>query len=211
MSHSIIGAALFRNLFSRLMAFIHRLHDIVNADDFIKLLIGLSLLVIIVLFIIIAHNNILFNYRTQRDKKLNAYLENLLATYLFDLNQKAEVIKKLTIFCLRGNLYKDLLVKLFNSQSRNFSGELRQDLQNLYRHLNLHDFSKKKLNSMQWEVQVAGLRELTAMDIKEYAGYMTACLTSNNKFLEMEALSALVELIRFDVIDYLSHGKYYAF
>jgi len=77
---------------------------------------------------------------------------------------------------------------------RSIEGVLEQRIINLYRALNLHLLSIRKVKSYRWHVVVNGMKEIAEMQIKEANYLLTGHLSSGNNHIIREAQIALIKL-----------------
>jgi HEAT repeat protein len=89
----------------------------------------------------------------------------------------------------------------------NFTGETAIRLELIYRKLDFHRDSIRKLTNRKWFMVAKGLRELALMNVRESTEKMLRFINSRNELLRMEARIALVKLNDNDPLFFLSKEK----
>lgn len=106
------------------------------------------------------------------------------------------IVEKLKKDSLETDLHKQVLADLIIDLKKNFSGESAKQFIHLYQALNLSNYSLKKLEVRQWDIQAKGIRELTEMDPDHYDTQLaiTGLRYAKNRTVAQEAQIACVRL-----------------
>ncbi len=108
---------------------------------------------------------------------------------------------------LRHKVVKRILIAEILAYHRNLMGKPVQVLAILYRKLNLHKLTQKKIANNNWEVRVEGIREAKEMDIVELVDSISTFTDDENGHLRMEAQAAYVKLSTTDPFHFLDRAR----
>ncbi len=95
---------------------------------------------------------------------------------------------------LRSNFARDIMIDRMLQLKRSIEGALEHRIIELYRGLNLHLYSIRKVKSMRWHIVVKGMKEVAEMQIKEANYLLIGHLSSRNDHVIREAQIALIKL-----------------
>ena len=176
----------------------------------IRILMGVILifcLVITILFAIIIGSRIFKTNRNGKVKYLQRKYQPVFTQLLFEDDSRLISDTFFTLFDkkdLKDPHHRSVLLEELIHLHENFTGETAVRLELIYRKLEFHKDSLKKLKSRRWYVVAKGLRELALMNIKETTEPMLLFINSKNELLRMEARIALVKLSENDPLFFLS-------
>ena len=179
----------------------------------IRLLMGVILIfcmVITVLFAIIIGSRI---YKTNRNitaRQLQRKYQSVFTQLLFEDDSRLISDTFFTLFDkrdLKNKHRRSVLLEELIHLHENFTGETATRLELIYRKLNFHKDSLKKLYNRRWHMVAKGLRELALMNIKEATEPILPFIRNKNPLLRMEARIALVKLNEDDPLFFLSKEK----
>ena len=142
-------------------------------------------------------------HKIRKRKKAAAYLEEierLLFSLIFEQHTVKEVIAQYWLKP-KDYLYKKLLIRSVITLHRNYSGNQKLLLEQFYAASNLVDYSFAKLRSFWWKHKVEGIRDLTAMNIKDAVPEIKAALQHPNEMVQKEALIGLISQEGFSLMD----------
>ncbi len=175
----------------------------------IRILMGVILifcLIITVLFAVIIGSRIFKTGRVGLGKRLRKKYQPVLTQLLFEDDSRLLSDSLLSLFSkkdLSDRHHRAILLDELIHLHENFTGETAGRLELLYRKLEFHKDSLKKLKSRRWNVVAKGLRELALMNIHETVEPMMIFITNKNELLRMEARYALVKLNQNDPLNFL--------
>ena len=145
-----------------------------STDVFIFLFFAMlffSAIIILMLTIYISRN-----LRVARTKKVKDYqfkYQLLIYEALIE-GQEAKssagvsaIAEKFIKYGLKSRLSKQALIDLMISLKKSFSGEFETQLDQIYKELNLHEVSLRKVKQGSWSEKATGIRELAAMNYRE--------------------------------------------
>jgi len=176
----------------------------------IRILMGVILifcLVITVLFAIILGSRIFKTNRNRTAKRLQRKYQPVFTQLLFEDDSRLISDTFFTLFDkkdLKDKHHRTVLLEELIHLHENFTGETAVRLELIYRKLEFHKDSLKKLKSRRWYIVAKGLRELALMNIRETTEPMLLFINSKNELLRMEARIALVKLSENDPLFFLS-------
>jgi len=152
-----------------------------------------------------------FGQGIRRKRKLKKILQTRLFQksmneFLFS-DSEEDVISILLNERTENKLDEQVMIDELIKMKRNFTGEIEEKIQQVYLALELEKNSFKKLNSPQWFICAQGIRELTEMNIKNAAGEISYFIDSEIELLRVEAITAIVDLLEFDVFALLERRK----
>lgn len=176
----------------------------------IRLLMGVILvfcLIVTVLFAIIIGSRIFKTGRNRKSKQLQRKYQGVFTQLLFEDDSRLISDTFFTLFekkDLKNSYSRSVLLEELIHLHENFTGETAVRLELIYRKLEFHKDSLKKLKSRRWYLVAKGLRELALMNIKETTEPMLLFINSKNELLRMEARISLVKLSENDPLFFLS-------
>lgn len=191
--------------------------DYLKAEPFVIQLIFLTAVLLFVLLIgLIFYLKVLRSHLRRREVVVANYEKNyelLLITYLYsesegnDLSseQKA-IIKKLKkgiLINFKRKVIVDSLLKLKNE----ISGELADDILDLYDRTKLKKYAIEKLKDSNWDVVVRGVRELTLFHVKDCHNEIVKLVNHPKKEVRKEIQLYLIHLFHFKGLDFLNDFK----
>lgn len=163
------------------------------------------------LFIVIISSRIYKSYLELRTKKLVEVYEPLLANLLFgeydNEEKRAHIVRRIKKRYLVNEFNNEVFMAELLNLHKNFSGDVCDDIRNLYLEFNLLKFSMRKLKAFPWDVKIKGIRELTQMDIKDAYDEIFKYVDSKNSILRLETLLSLIQLSESDPLKFLSNTK----
>lgn len=140
-------------------------------------------------------------------EKIQKVYCDLITSYLFEEQNHEVIINRFRKFHLLGINHRKILSQQIIQLHKNLSGDSAVQLKELYLKLNLHTDSYKNIYSSDWQENIHGIRELTEMNITEAAREIGHLTHSEYEIVRIEAISALVELIKFNALNYFEHRK----
>lgn len=163
------------------------------------------------LFIVIISSRIYKSYVEIRKKRLIEVYEPLLANLLFGEydteDRRMHVVRRIKKRYLVNEFNNEVFLQELLNLHKNFSGDVCDDIRNLYLEFNLLKFSMRKLKAFPWDVKIKGIRELTQMDIKDAYDEIFKFVDSKNPILRLETLLSLIQLSESDPLKFLSNTK----
>lgn len=150
----------------------------------IEYLILYFLISIVILLGIIYFHSFRSQIRNYKKVKLRNQIQNLLSVYLVDENQEQAIreLKK-----IQKKAQRQLLINEIEVLLANLSGEISEQLKELYLLLNLQKDSVDKLHQRDWETVITGIKELERFRIREKAGAIKKLLNSHHEEVRVEA------------------------
>jgi hypothetical protein len=176
----------------------------------IRILMGVILifcLIITVLFAIILGSRIYKTNRLRTAKLMQRKYQPVFTQLLFEDDSRLLSDTFFTLFDkkdLKNKHRRFVLLEELIHLHENFTGETAVRLELIYRKLDFHKDSLKKLKSRRWYLVAKGLRELALMNIRESTAPMLLFINSKSELLRMEARIALVKLSENDPLFFLS-------
>lgn len=172
--------------------------DFSHYDFQVQLLLTLIALFAItfLLFFVLTYIN---RYKRIKKTELKAVyqkkIDQLFFTLLFEENrtvsEAAEVFKKEII---PTKLIKKMTLKSINSLHRNYTGELKQKLEEFYVESNLVQYSLKKMDSLNWAKVVEAIRDLSNLNFQEAYQSIYSKLDHSKKIVQKEAFIGMILL-----------------
>lgn len=165
----------------------------------------------ITLFVIIISSRIYKTYIEIRKKRLIEVYEPLLANLLFGEydteERRMHVVRRIKKRYLVNEFNNEVFLQELLNLHKNFSGDVCDEIRNLYLEFDLLKFSMRKLKAFPWDVKIKGIRELTQMDIKDAYDEIFKFIDSKNPILRLETLLSLIQLSESDPLKFLSNTK----
>lgn len=165
----------------------------------------------ITLFIVIISSRVYKSYVELRKKRLIEVYEPLLANLLFGEydteDRRMHVVRRIKKRYLVNEFNNEIFLQELLNLHKNFSGDVCDEIRNLYLEFNLLKFSMRKLKAFPWDVKIKGIRELTQMDIKDAYDEIFKFVDSKNPILRLETLLSLIQLSESDPLKFLSNTK----
>jgi hypothetical protein len=191
--------------------------DYLKAEPFVIQLIWLTAVLLFVLLIgLIFYLKVLRAHLRKRELIVAKYEKNyelLLITYLYsesegnELSSEQEaIIKKLKrgiIINFKRKVIVDSLLKLKNE----ISGEMADDILDLYARTKLKNYAISKLKNNKWDVVVRGVRELTLFEVKECENEIKKLVDHPKKEVRKEVQLYFIHLFNFEGLDFLNDLK----
>ena len=191
--------------------------DYLQAEPFIIQLIWVTAVLLFFLLIgLIIYLKVLRSHLRERElivaKYENSY-ELLLITYLYSesdgtnlSSEQKAIIKKLKrgiIINFKRKVIVNALLKLKNE----ISGEMADDILDLYARTKLKDYAISKLKNSNWDVVVRGIRELTLFEVKECENEIRKLVDHPKKEVRKEVQLYFIHLFNFEGLDFLNELK----
>jgi HEAT repeat protein len=98
---------------------------------------------------------------------------------------------------------KQVIIDQVIALKKSLSGIAVQNLENVFRLLRLHEFSREKLNANAWEIKAQGIYELAEMGHTESKNDIQVFLHSKNRTVQEEAFVALLKLDKDSPLSFL--------
>lgn len=179
------------------------------ADPFVfRLIVGLICYFIfnaIILLLFILQHSLATQIRETRKKRLRNRFLSLITAYLFE-DKNDRILKKLK--SIKEKSQRQILINEIVLLLNNLSGEISQQLKNLYVLLKLRQDSVHKLSLPDWQTIIQGIKELEALGIKEEIGAIQNLLNHHNREIRVEAHYAYLKMSENDPWFFLNHLKY---
>lgn len=131
-----------------------------------------------------------------KQKKSQVYIEEIEAM-LFSLIFGQQTIKEvITQYWTipRDHLFKKLLIRSVVALHQNYTGNQKQILEQFYTTSGLAEYSFQKLKSIWWKHKVEGIRDLSALNVKEAIPEIRSALQHHNDLVKKEAMIGLISL-----------------
>jgi hypothetical protein len=144
-------------------------------------------------------------YNSQFRKILNSIIVN--ETYSTETRRDPSFefwLSELGTILGTSRLARKILIDEIIAMKKNLVGDSARAISAIYHNLHLETISLRKLESLRWEIQAAGIRELTEMDHKPAIPKLLKLLHSTNRLLKEESLVALIRLETRDPLKYLN-------
>jgi hypothetical protein len=117
-----------------------------------------------------------------------------------DILNSAPSVKHL----LQHPLARRVLLNELISLRKSISGSAAENLKAVYRQLNLMEESLTDLRDLRWHKKVAGIQQLSIMDMTGYTDKIYRLTNHSNEFVRMESQLALVQLHGYKGLRFLS-------
>jgi hypothetical protein len=182
-----------------------------NSPPIIKGVWVLGAVFFIAIIILTIYLKILRSRLRKNEKKVAEYqkeYESDLITYLYAGNEEeisAEqqiVIDKLKS-CASDEFKRRIIVSTLLRLRNEISGEMADEIQQLYFQSGLISYALKRLKSKKWYVVAKGIRELTQLHIKEVYDQIVVLVNHPKKEIRKEVQLYLVTLFHFDGLQFL--------
>lgn len=148
-------------------------------------------------------------HHASRLKFQNEY-ESLLVNYLYasDENGELSAVQKEINAKIKAGLFKSykrkIFIKVMIKLMNEISGELTDNLNQLYRDLGFVQFAKSKLRHEKWNVIAIGIRDLRYFKIEEVADDITKFINHPRKEIRREAHLYFLNVFNFQGLDFLN-------
>lgn len=137
-------------------------------------------------------------------------IDELLFSLLFDNNTTVEMaastFKKEII---TTKLVKKISIKSINSLHRNYTGELKQKLEDFYITSDLVKYSLKKIDSLNWAKEVEAIRDLSNLNYQPAYHAIVSKLDHRKKMVQKEAFIGVILLKGLDELHQLKNSTIY--
>ncbi len=164
----------------------------------IRILIGVTILFILIVFVLLGIILSSRIYKTKRQNKrveLQNIFQPILKELLFNDEQDPSQLKSsfskddLHIPFHRFTLLEELI-----HLHENFTGETAERLEKIYAALDFEIDSREKLKSKRWYIIAKGMKELAIMNVRTSYTEISKFINSKNDILRMETRIALMKL-----------------
>ncbi|WP_439883338.1 HEAT repeat domain-containing protein [Pontibacter sp. MBLB2868] len=151
-----------------------------------------SLAILLFVFILVSRFRDGINYA--RRKKMEGEIQDYLSSYTFeDIHSEEDLILFRKKYVLKPKPRRFVMENLL-ALHKSLIGESAEALQNLYKALGLHSYSKQKLYSNTWSEIAKGIGELAEMDMHEYSELIRSFVNHPHPVLRSVAQVALLKL-----------------
>ena len=158
-------------------------------------LIAVSVVAFLVFFVLTYLNR----YKRIKKAALKAIyqksIDEMLFSLLFDKNVTVELAS--TSFKNQGGnkkLFKKITIKSINALHRNYTGELKQKIEEFYVKSGLVHYSLKKIDSLSWTSSVEAIRDLSNLNYQPAYDAIFLKLNHSNKMVQKEAFIGVILL-----------------
>jgi len=109
---------------------------------------------------------------------------------------------------LKNQHFRKVLINELINAKKAVSGSSADNLSQLYRQLQLHEYALVQLKSKKWYVKAPVIQELSIMGIKEHLTKIYRYTNNANELLRMEAQVAIVKFSGFEGLRFLDLVSY---
>lgn len=193
----------YNNFFSQFKSYFFELPTLIQV---IWIVIVVEFCLIMVSFIFLLW--IRFNYAKNRKKHktLKEKYQTLLINFIYltedEIDEKKSIQHQL-LKAVKNTFEREVIQKLILRLHSDLSGELATFLEELYRDLDLVQYSLKKMKSNAWYVKIKGIREVTQMNVKGVYDETLRLINHENELLRNEAQLTMVKLYHFKGLAFL--------
>lgn len=193
----------YNNFFSQFKSYFFELPTLIQV---IWIVIVVEFCLIMVSFIFLLW--IRFNYAKNRKKHktLKEKYQTLLINFIYltedEIDEKKSIQHQL-LKAVKNTFEREVIQKLILRLHADLSGELATFLEELYRDLDLVQYSLKKMKSNAWYVKIKGIREVTQMNVKGVYDETLRLINHENELLRNEAQLTMVKLYHFKGLAFL--------
>ncbi len=184
-----------------------------NHEFQVNLLITLILLFVIAfsVFFILTYVN---RYKRIKKVKLKAIyqksVDEMLFELLFDENVTIEIASNSFKQQYEKNqLFKKITIKSINALHRNYTGELKEKIEEFYVKSGLVNYSLKKINSPNWARTVEAIRDLSNLNYQPAYDNIYSKLKHSKKNVQKEAFIGIILLKGLEELLQLKETKLY--
>lgn len=137
-------------------------------------------------------------------------IDEMLFTLLFDVNMKMETVSN-SFKNKEGKtkLYKKITIKSINALHRNYTGELKEKIEEFYVKSGLVNYSLKKINSPKWTSTVEAIRDLSNLNYQPSYEAISSKLNHSKKMVRKEAFIGVILLKGLEELLKLKDSKLY--
>ncbi|QCR21531.1 HEAT repeat domain-containing protein [Pontibacter sp. SGAir0037] len=164
----------------------------------VKLILTLSaafMVVAILLFLFIVLSRVRDGFNYNRRQLMQKKSQQFITSMIFE--EEGWNVARLENFrekYLTNDFQKQLFLENLIILRKNIIGELADKLNQLYKDLGLHIYSKQKLYSGSWDVIAKGIGELTEMGMKQDSVLIRTFINHPNQILRSEAQVSYLKL-----------------
>lgn len=162
---------------------------------------AIAVLILFMLFTLVRRNK-----RQLRRKKLYADMQDWIGMIVLDEeklpNTPFEIPEDIAVL-LKKRFNRRVVMRLLVDLKRQISGSAGDNLVRLYMQLRLSETSLHKLDSRFWHVVIRGIQELSIMEQVEHSERIFKLTNNHNKYIRMEAQTALVKLYSYKGLSFL--------
>lgn len=151
------------------------------------------------------------NYRSTQEAKAKRQFQEILNMIVVTELQFTSERTPLSNFRLseiqkiiNGSSFRaQICINQIRELKKNLTGASAQSLCMLYRSLDLHLNSYKKLRSFSWRKKALGIRELAELECNHFISFIEPNLASKNKLLREESFIAMAKLNKSNPLSFL--------
>lgn len=176
-------------------------------------LISLLVIVIIVFLVYLKYLRSHLRAKELLTKKLFADYEANLINFLYAGNNEIEVsneqqkiIDKM-IFCVEDKFKRGIFISVLSKLKDEISGEMADDINNLFLKTGLINYSLKKLNSRKWDHIASGIKELTQFEMTNVYDEVSKLENHEKQEVRNEVQLYYVNLFQFKGLEFLNNLK----
>jgi hypothetical protein len=182
----------------------------------IKLMWTLAVFSFLILVELTVHLKLLRKRLRKHETSLLKYqkeYEELLVNYLYaseDKEQFSDVQKKIKSSIqlgLSSNYKRKIFIKVMIKLMNEISGEMIDELKELYRELDLIKYAKLKLRHKKWHVIAIGIRDLRHFKVEEVASEVGGLINHPKEEVRREAHLYFLNVFNFKGLEFLSKLK----
>ena len=184
-----------------------------NYEFQVNLLITLIVLFVIVFlfFFILTYTN---RYKRIKKVKLKAIYQKSIDEMLFEMLFDEKVTVEIASNSFKNQydknqLFKKITIKSINALHRNYTGELKEKIEEFYLKSGLVNYSLKKINSPNWAKTVEAIRDLSNLNYQPAYEVIYSKLKHSKKIVQKEAFIGIVLLKGLDELLQLKDTKLY--
>ncbi len=176
------------------------------------------LLTLIALFVVAFFIFFILTYvnRYKRIKKValkaiyQKSIDEMLFTLLFDENVTVEMVSNaFKNQDGKKKLFKKITIKSINALHRNYTGELKEKIEEFYIKSGLVNYSLKKINSPKWTSTVEAIRDLSNLNYQPAYDAIFSKLKHSKKMVQKEAFIGVILLKGLEELLTLKDSKLY--
>ncbi|ERM81584.1 hypothetical protein P872_20065 [Rhodonellum psychrophilum GCM71 = DSM 17998] len=109
---------------------------------------------------------------------------------------------------LSQSLFRNVMIQEIISLNKNMKGDFKAKLKLIYRKLDLHVFSMKKLESKRWDIIATGITEINEMDVNEALSRVQDFAMEKNFYIRSNAVATILNLSNDSDLQVLVNQKY---
>ncbi len=172
------------------------------------------ILLILVLAVLLILFMVFFLYRKKQKhlnyKKWKAVADLLLNSAIFSSNDRefSITIPAKVSVKMKDAAFRKILAKKIITSSKSLSGDSADNLQKLYRQLNLDKDSMDKVRNSRWDIRAEGIQEVGIMKLTEHIRKVYRHTNSKHELVRTEAQVAVLRMLGFEGLRFLDVISY---